>query len=302
MIFKHRKRTVRIYLAGGLGNQLFQLYAGIFFSLKYERELILDYRNIDVGITGREDRINFLDLDALPRLNIVWGNRIEKFFVNMRIKILRRFIRIFDLKEFFGISIVNEIGFKDIACLRANQTLFGYFQSWRYVDYVESRIDKIAIRVKQHSQWYLNLALEIEKIRPIIIHIRLGDYASLSETFGLLDRVYFENALKSASQKTLSRSVFIFSDEPKKAYEVFNNLQGFEFTYIDPPPESKDFESLLLMGSSDILVISNSTFSWWSAFLSKTPIVYCPDKWFKNMNDPIDLIPAKWNKIPSAWR
>ena len=88
----------------------------------------------------------------------------------------------------------------------------------------------------------------------------------------------------------------------KKAFEIFDGIQGFDFTYIDPPSEANDFESLLLMGASDILIISNSTFSWWSAFLNKTPIVYCPDKWFKNMNDPIHLIPANWNKIPSAWR
>jgi hypothetical protein len=289
-------------MAGGLGNQLFQFYAGLFFSLKYKRELILDYRNIDIGTTSRKDRIDFLDLEKLPGIKIIWGNKLEKFTVNFRIKILRKFMRLLGLKSFLGISIINEVGYSDFQSSRKNQTLLGYFQSWRYPEFVESRIEKIPIRQKQHSLWCKNLISEIKNLKPIIIHVRLGDYSNLSETFGLLDNGYFKNALEKAAETTLSRKVFIFSDEPKKAKEVFKNLDGFEFTFIDPPSESMDFESLLLMGSSDILIISNSTFSWWSAFLNKTPIVYCPDKWFKSMNDPIDLIPATWIRIPSTWR
>jgi len=288
-------------MAGGLGNQLFQIYAGIFFSIKYERNLVLDYRNIGDGFTNRDDRVDFLNLAVLPDLKIVWGNKLSNLIAKLRTKVIRRIFRITKKNKSFRNLFVTEIGYCDIQNLENNRSLFGYFQSWRYVNFVESRIGSLEIIEDGRSQWFQNVITEIRTMKPIVIHLRRGDYSKLTETFGLLSTTYFENALKRAAMQTISRNVFVFSDDPERANEVFAKIQGFRFTLINPPPESKDYESMLLMGASKILIISNSTFSWWSAYLNKTPIVYCPDKWFKNMNDPIDLIPPQWIKIPSTW-
>jgi hypothetical protein len=49
-------------------------------------------------------------------------------------------------------------------------------------------------------------------------------------------------------------------------------------------------------------VISNSTFSWWPAFLSQTSVAtVCPSDWFLNMEQPLELIPNNWIKIDSDW-
>ena len=46
-------------------------------------------------------------------------------------------------------------------------------------------------------------------------------------------------------------------------------------------------------------IISNSSFSWWAAFLRKdrTAPVFCPDPWFQGMKDPDSLIPHEWHKV-----
>ena len=56
------------------------------------------------------------------------------------------------------------------------------------------------------------------------------------------------------------------------------------------------------MSKGIAIVISNSTFSWWSAAFSKPGTsVYYPSKWFKALDDPEDLIPRDWTPIESEW-
>jgi hypothetical protein len=50
-------------------------------------------------------------------------------------------------------------------------------------------------------------------------------------------------------------------------------------------------------------IISNSTFSWWGAWLNQSPdkIVIRPTPWYSGM-DPTGFAPASWLKVPKARR
>jgi hypothetical protein len=45
------------------------------------------------------------------------------------------------------------------------------------------------------------------------------------------------------------------------------------------------------------LIISNSTFGWWGAFLSGAKVVMVPDPWFRKIKEPNTLIPQNWIRI-----
>jgi hypothetical protein len=66
----------------------------------------------------------------------------------------------------------------------------------------------------------------------------------------------------------------------------------------------KDYEDMLYLSSCEHIIISNSTFSWFSAYLSmndKKKVIY-PDKWFgpnNQKNSTKDLFPDNWILINS---
>ena len=64
-------------------------------------------------------------------------------------------------------------------------------------------------------------------------------------------------------------------------------------------------EALWLLSLCDHFIISNSTFSWWGAWLSRSDnkIVISPDTWFGPdiKDNPKDIWCEDWIKIPTKW-
>ena len=70
---------------------------------------------------------------------------------------------------------------------------------------------------------------------------------------------------------------------------------------------SGHFEDFYLMSRCRHAVISNSTFSWWSAWLGEAGkpgrITVAPDMWFAPAAniDYSDIIPDRWTKLPTGY-
>ena len=161
------------------------------------------------------------------------------------------------------------------------------------------------LAMKNPSPWFLDMNGQMSSQGKILgIHVRRGDYVG-NAGIGTLSVSYYEAAAEELRSRGASwDAIWIFSDD---ATRVENEFQGFlsgkeKLIFVEPPLESHAFESLLLLSRSSYSIIANSTFSWWAATLGNPDkTIACPSKWFAEMEDPRDLYPPNWIRVPSAW-
>ena len=110
---------------------------------------------------------------------------------------------------------------------------------------------------------------------------------------------YYKRSVDYLS-KSLNKNftIFAFSDDPEW---VFKNLKlPMDIQFIDHNSSKKNYEDLRLMSQCNHNIIANSSFSWWGAWLNKSPkrTIISPKEWFADKNiKNIDIIPNNWIKI-----
>jgi hypothetical protein len=175
----------------------------------------------------------------------------------------------------------NEIPYKD------KMVLNGYFQSEKYFsDYIPE-----TKKLFNLSEEYCDKVIKHNKSLPkkvTSVHVRRGDYLNNLEYHTPCDVDYFNKAIE-----LIGDSYFIFfSDDIEWVKE---NFKGKNFIYSNNQNEIEDFT---FMTQCDNNIISNSSFSWWAAYLNdnKEKKVIAPQKWFgpKGPKDTQDIIPSEW--------
>jgi hypothetical protein len=133
--------------------------------------------------------------------------------------------------------------------------------------------------------------------KPLVVHVRLGDYL-VEGGFGTLDQSYYLKAIGKAMELGDFGKIWMFSDEPSDAIRRLPSLPGLEVRVM-PAFEESPATALEVMRMGKGYVIANSTFSWWGASLSyqPNPVVVYPYPWFKSIDSPLDLVPPNWLPI-----
>ena len=280
------KHKVIIPLMGGLGNQLFQFAAGLHvmkFSSKYVRF------SLEGLMSGGNTPRSYMLGDLLKKSDMSVHGR----FVLARFK----------LASFVFPSIwVSERGLDDFPLVRvANSTkvLIGYFQRHQYVESVAAEI----IHSMSQSVTFSSLVLTPAN-NDIAVHIRFGDYLNNSETkkfHGLTAMSYYVNAVNHLRSSHSYDQIVIYSDDIDQAYSDFVEAFGLNEIPVVAKASSTEFEDLAGMSASRGIVISNSTFSWWAAWigshLHKCNVVG-PRPWFPSPTAADDnLLPDGWTVL-----
>ena len=302
---RHQK-CVTVLLFGGLGNQLFQYFAGLATASAMNASLCL--RPIKQSVLRAVDQsmgMGAIEVEGTIK-NSILPTKIQERLLHILLDSREHT----DKKQKFIVKknwIVNDVDLDQLLIEEPRSlTLVGYFQDLKYINFLENREKKIDLFLKNHSPWFLTLANEAIGSRPIIIHIRRGDYVKFQDTIGMLDFNYYLGALSKIPNFVRNKQeVWIFSDSISEAREFlsFAGISAKKARIIEPPVGSSEAESLLLMSYGSALVTSNSTFSWWSAYLSReaNPVIV-PKKWFKGLNDPINLKQLQWEQMESIWK
>jgi len=291
-----KNESLTVEIAGGLGNQLFMFYAGLYFQEKYQRKVIFDTSDL-LRIQGLHPGANIQTLGLLDDYLTISRPNVSNFKVDGVISRLRRFA---NRNSDGGTFSSEEIGFINPNSIPLEvKRIRGYFQSWVYFDSLTEKPILSLKNLSSPSKWLLEKTERTKKENVLSLHVRRGDYAlPANRKNGILSISYYKEALINAGNYD---SIWIFTDSPKEVEYDFLQL-GYPFETIIPPSNSDPVESLLLMAATKKIVLSNSTFSWWSAKIAgEGAVVYAPLKWYELREDPSKLIPDNWKRIPSEW-
>ena len=291
-----KKKPITMEIAGGLGNQLFMFYAGLYFQEKYHREVIFDTSDLS-RIQELHPGANIQTLGLLDGYLTTGRSSSANATIDRVISGLGRLAKGSSHRGTFS---PDEIGFinPDLVPLDVKR-IRGYFQSWVYFDSLSEKPILSLENLSSPSRWLLDKTERTKTENVLSLHVRRGDYAlATNRKNGILSMSYYEKALVNAGDFD---SIWIFTDSPEEVDDEFSKL-GYSLEVINPPSDSDPVESLLLMAATKKIVISNSTYSWWSAKLAgDAAAVYAPSKWFELREDPSKLIPDNWRSVPSEW-
>lgn len=298
---------VTIKIVGGLGNQLFGYFAGRYFHLTRGVRVRYDISDQLNGLGIHNVTLRTLNLPG--KFGAYDDNFILKvpnlFMRRILWKILRTWRFKTNAEKYF---VSHFIGFdNDLENMSLEgKYLSGYFQSARYFQKLEAEIPNIKnVKPNEPSEWFTRIQDEILEKRPIVLHVRRGDYMKHADTYGLLSEEYFVNALTQIRQQipdSKDSEVWVFTDSFDIVKYGMPKLVSNEVNVLEVPIEILDSEVLIAMSLSDKIVISNSTFSWWAATLNTDKLmVVAPSKWYRNMDDPTGLFPNGWARQTSLW-
>lgn len=290
------RSTERIELAGGIGNQLFQFSAGIARSFQNGTPVNFDTSRVNHGVTSRDEIIsNFVKVNSDKVVDFKFvKSKLPRYYdvATHRISTVRR------IDEVLRPSYTSPVTGYDDNFMRLPHFNIarGYFQSWRYVDFLRKQNIQFELQIAESNSLVSKFSRIFDFDNDIAVHVRRGDYLRFKNSIGLLSYKYF---LKAINLLGTDRKVVVFSDDSNIESE-FPTSGNFVFT-----PElagASSIETLVLIKDFTNIVISNSTFSWWGAVLGAADKnVVAPKKWFRALDDPIDLLPMSWQTIDAEW-
>jgi hypothetical protein len=228
----------------GLGNQLFLLAATESFAKQ----------------TGRKYYVRNLSTPYNPHSSTNFFHTILKNFIPLSAQPEGGETLIYEDGNFQNkyvdwVRVINEIK-------TPNLMVRGSFQDWKYIEPVYHEFIQ-----------RLSFNTDVEKKYPQIseytfIHVRGGDYLDAGDNFVDLTK-YYQNCLDIVGRK----NIVVFTNDEAYTRKVLTDV---EYVVIKEGPE----DTLYLMSRCKAAIISDSTFSWWGAYLNRNRPIFMPSRWF----------------------
>jgi Glycosyl transferase family 11 len=286
-----RSDAIACHVQGGLGNQLFQLASLMAAAGRQGRPLYLDLRYF----RHRESRPYMLRrLGFQVRELHPWFDPILPWPWS-RLPARRRSL-------LMNIVLERAHGYSDqLESLPPRAWVSGYWQSPLYFadlrDHFRSVLAPSRFEFSGRGGGVLQ-ALRRSEL-PAAVHVRRGDYITnpaANSWHGVCPLDYYCQAISYLTTRGHD-TIFVFSDDPPWSRK---HILHPRVRHIDPPTSARDYEDLILMSQCQGLAISNSSFSWWAAWLSNADdrSIIAPEKWFnKAPHSAVTLIPEGWVRL-----
>lgn len=282
-----------VNLKGGLGNQMFQYACGRAIVLRHLKEgapvklklnpALLKNTPRSYALAPFKIKADLCESESCRQLLFPYG-----ILSKASQKLWRKLSHYYDAVTFS----------KEIANMKNNSVLEGYFQSEKYFsDWAKEIRQDFSLRgplgqVAEHIASAIS-----HDHNSVAIHFRKTDYIG-HPFLNVCDQIYYEKAIARIREKVGSPRFYVFSDDIAWVKEQANMPSNS--IYVSNPNLS-DYEEMILMSLCHHNVIANSTFSWWGAWLNTKydKIVIAPQTWAKGKeaNKFRDILPDTWLKV-----
>jgi hypothetical protein len=285
---------ISIRVQGGLGNQLFMIFATIAYGIEHNVKPVFEYYyNIAARHTYWETLLDgFKMFTTANPDNGLTNDDVSQFNVFM--------------EPTFSYNPLPDFGMN-------NTYIIGYLQSFRYFESYKSQLYSI-MRLHEKKQTVFEKYPEyFDNSKTLIaIHFRMGDYKHKRWYHPVMNYEYFESSLDyimtSRSEDKEVRVLYFCEEEDNdyvgsKIALLHTKYPNVEFMKVDDSIE--DYNQLMIMSMCNHNIMSNSSFSWWGAYFNEyeSKIVCYPSTWFgeyyEHTHDSNNMMPGSWVKITS---
>jgi hypothetical protein len=250
---------IKVDLWGRLGNQMFQ-YA---FATSTAKKLNTFFFIVP---TERFELLNYFQLDLLTRL--LYRNQIFPKY--------KKYI-----DRFLNKNYVEQSGNESEIKLMDNCHYRGFFQSENYFNSVSQNLLRKRFKIHRQLQKLFQdkYSTLFQQNKIVTLHVRRTDYLQHgNEELGgsnlVLPMSYYDTCLAKIPDLE-SYKVVCISDDIEFVKKYYGHRPNFLF---ESNEMILDFQ---LMVHADILIVANSTFSWWAGYLNNkpNPIIFGPKYW-----------------------
>ena len=286
-----------IYISNGLGNQmsayalyLRKLHAGSKATYACKDKL---HNGVELdkvfGIRVRRGLLNFIYL--------VIGHIMMVPLPNLVVMMLRWCLSKMGVSCYME-NYHYEYHTEAVECSKSNLFLLaGGWHHYKYLDGIEKDVRK-AFRFKPFTrEENKKIAEEADKKNAVAIHIRRGDYLkgdNFRKYGSVCDVNYYRNAI-SVMEETVDNPIYyVFSNDMEWSRQL---LEGKDIVCVDWNKGTSSWEDMALMSKFRNIIIANSTFSWWAAWLGDhEKNVVCPSVLMAG-DEKSDIYPEEWHHI-----
>ena len=246
-------------MVGGLGNQLFQTAA--FLKYRSEKEKVIISFLGEIHIPKRENCLNYIF--EIPD----WLYYDNSRKINLFTRFLARSsagLRFGSYAPYIGVNDRN-FYLKNSYFLNKKILFFdGYFiHNWKY-EQINKLFSQLQLRPIYMNREHIKICNE-----NVIIHVRGGDFLKI-ENLNICDEHYYKKSIEYALKKGFNNFKVISEDRQygkliiKEMKKYFIDLK---ISILKSNSIKNDFN---IIRSSNLAILSNSTFSWWASFLSNS--------------------------------
>lgn len=295
-----------VNIAGGLGNQMFQYAFAVTLQEHFpDEEIYIDtqhYHSLFFKKFGSVNLHNGYEIDKLfekatiPIASRKELRRVTRYIPNYVLSRIAR--KVLPVKRTEHVAPYSES-----FCISPNVYIEGdcYYEGyWQSALYYES-IRESLLNIYSHpapNDYNHELISHIGSTDSVGIHIRRGDYLNTPEFRDICNLSYYQKAIQQVKSDNKHHIYYIFSNDIAWCKEnITPLLEGDEVIFVTGNTGKQSCWDMFLMTYCKDLIIANSSFSWWGAFLNRrSPRVFAPDPWI-NRDCRKDVYAKGWIRL-----